>query len=157
MSIRKLLLLFLAAMVGIPLALYGLMAMMLFIPVSRSLDKEPVVLTTDGRQVEAGVAEVSIAINTGGDQMSVRRVQAGLVLVVRYGNTYAHQTFASCNSSGYGGDPSDPYSLGIECDGRTFFLVQEKESIRVTDGIGGNTVVSIPLPSGITEVRTRIH
>ena len=80
-----------------------------------------------------GLVEAFFELNTDGDQMSERPKEAGLVVVVRIGDTEYRQTIASCKVPGlgaeYGGGTTRELEVAM-CNG-DYWLVTEPGSVQV--------------------------
>jgi hypothetical protein len=102
----------------------------------------------------AGRAEAFFEADTGGDQMGGPRMEAGLVLVVRFGDKELRRTFASCADIGLGsalGGGTDALLEVAEC-GQEYCLMPEKGAVvvrRARDPAPeAPPVVRIELPNG---------
>ena len=97
-------------------------------------------------------AEAFFALNTGGDQLTTRSKEAGLVVVVRFGDREIRQTIATCSDpalgSALGGGGERELEVAM-CNGE-YRLISEPgvvQALRV-DAQGANEVVaSVRLPA----------
>jgi hypothetical protein len=115
----------------------------------RRIDAAPVE-STNPTEVPAGVVEASFELNTGGDQMSSRPVDAGLVLRVAYGRKLFRQQLASCRDAGHGdalADGSSAIDWAI-CDRTSYSLYVTDARVEVHDS-SHNVVATVPLPLGL--------
>ncbi len=136
------------------LLLIGAGGWWLFSPVRRPIDSTPRISTLTNA-LPAGQAEAGLSIYTSGDQMSLRRVQVGLVLWVRYADQYLEQTIASCDQAGKGDALSSMTGIELDvadCDGKLYWLSSENGQVRVQQGEfnpNDRIVATIALPAGI--------
>lgn len=115
----------------------------------RQLDRAPVE-SVNPDEVPPGVVQASFELNTGGDQMSSRPVDAGLVLRVAYSRKLFRQQLASCEQAGHGdalADGSSAIDWAI-CDRSSYSLHITDTRIEVRDD-SHNVVATVPLPSGL--------
>ncbi|HHH31211.1 MAG TPA: hypothetical protein ENK57_23080 [Polyangiaceae bacterium] len=92
-----------------------------------------------------GRVEASFQLDTGGDQMSCRSVEAGIGVVVRVGDQEYRQGLASCAQAGAGDAIASPGALeSASCDERFFDLIRKPDAIVVREG--GTTLARIPIP-----------
>ncbi|OVE76069.1 hypothetical protein BVX98_06605 [bacterium F11] len=123
-------------------------------PSKRVIDENPIPRKLS-HSLDPGLSEAEFDINTGGDQMSLRRVQAGLVFLVRFQDMEYRQTIDSCNGVGQGTALRDNTEREIDyalCDHKEYWLVTEERKVRVykDDPHNPNSIVSeIDLPDGI--------
>src|SRR5579862_855283 len=117
--------------------------------VHRNIDPAPIESTT--AELAPGIFEAGFALDTGGDQMSSRPVDAGLVVRVAFGSRLFRQEFASCKGGGYGDELSDGSSAidWAECDGTTYSLRFADARIEVRDESSHRLVTAISLPPGL--------
>ena len=118
----------------------------------RALDVTPRVTRLDPA-LPPGRAEAYFTADTGMDQMGGPRMEAGLVLVVRFGDQELRRTFASCADLGLGsalGGSTDTV-LEVAACGQEYWLMPERGSVvvrRVRAGAPEEPpVVRIDLPS----------
>jgi len=104
-----------------------------------------------------GILEASFVLNTGGDQMSARPVDAGLVVRVAFGTRVFRQQFASCKDAGHGNALSDGSSAidWADCDGTTYSLHVSDARVEVRDDASHAVVTAIPLPRGLRLAATQ--
>jgi hypothetical protein len=98
--------------------------------------------------------EAGFAMNTGGDQMSTRPVDAGLALHVAFGTHVFRQQFASCRDCGHGDALSDGTDAidWAECDGTTYSLHVSNRHVEVRDENSHAVVTVVPVPPGLHHV-----
>ncbi|MBI4680999.1 MAG: hypothetical protein HY753_07300 [Nitrospirae bacterium] len=105
----------------------------------------------------AGKAYAYFDIYTGGDQMTSKRKEAGLVFVVRYGSSEFRQTIASCREPGHGsalgGGTERELEMAI-CD-KEYQLISEPGAVfvvRTDEKPGGEQVARFELPVSVRAV-----
>src|SRR5215211_4221505 len=81
--------------------LAGLLLVAGLLPVPRALDRAPIE-SAAAFDIEPGRVKAAFEIDTGGDSLSLRRHQAGLVFAVRTRSRSYRQTIASCAEVGHG-------------------------------------------------------
>jgi hypothetical protein len=116
--------------------------------VPRLLDATPVERVLP-EAMPAGQASAWLELDTGGDTLSVRSLETGLVLVVRLGARELRQVFASCPEGAKGsalGDLERDVLDRAAC-GDVYRLVR-KESAAVRTRSGQQLVVDKQLPNG---------
>jgi hypothetical protein len=95
-------------------------------------------------------AEAFFSVNTGGDQMTLSRKQAGLELVVRYQAKELRQTIASCEepSTGSALGGGTERELEVALCGGEYWLIAEPGQVLVErkDSTPPALVSAIPLP-----------
>lgn len=117
------------------------------------IDAKPVEIHLSA-PMPAGKAQAYFELYTGGDHMTERRSEAGLVLVVRYGSSEFRQTIASCQEPGIGNVLWDGTETELEvtyCNGE-YWLITEAGKVLVQKGDRtkrDNIITQIPLPPGI--------
>jgi len=122
----------------------------------RPLDAEPV-RTLLKTPLPPGRAEAFFAMNTGGDQMTLRPKEAGLMVVVRVGTDEYRQTIASCPDFGLGSALGGGTERELEvamCDGE-FWLMSEPGSVsvvRMNEKLNGETIARFNLPDGVRAI-----
>ena len=119
-------------------------------PVTRHLDEAPISATSQENVLPAGQAQVSFEIDTSGDQMSLRKWQAGLGFIVHYGNTFQHQLLASCNDLGILGPShsSLPMEAEADCDGQLYRFSVAGSELKVIKEVdtGKQIITYVNLP-----------
>jgi hypothetical protein len=117
--------------------------------VHRDIDRAPVE-STNTSPPGPGILEASFVLNTGGDQMSTRPVDAGLAVRVAFGSRLLRQQFASCKDAGHGNALADGSSAidWADCDGTTYSLYDLDDRVEVRDASQA-VVTAIPLPGGL--------
>jgi hypothetical protein len=107
--------------------------------------------------VPPGRAEAFFKLDTGGDQMTQRPKEAGLMVVVRVGIDEYRQTIASCQDPGlgsaFGGGTERELEVAI-CDGE-YWLVSEPGTVsvvRMDKKTGGEPVTRFDLPDSVRAV-----
>jgi hypothetical protein len=116
----------------------------------RRIDATPVE-STSATEVPAGVVQASFELNTGGDQMSSRPVDAGLVLRVAYGRKLFRQQLASCQDAGRG-DALAGGSSAVDwaiCDQTSYSLHITDTRVEVHSDRSTDVVTAIALPPGL--------
>lgn len=124
--------------------------------VRRPLDTKPVRIHLQ-TSVPPGRAEAFFELDTGGDQMTQRPKEAGLIIVVRVGIDEYRQTIASCHEpslgSALGGGTERELEVAI-CDGE-YWLVSEPGSVsvvRMDRKPGGEPITRFDLPDRVRAV-----
>ncbi len=125
--------------------------------VRRPLDTEPVRIRLH-TPIPPGRAEAFFKLDTGGDQMTQRPKEAGLMVVVRVGIDEYRQTIASCQDPGLGSALGGGTERELEvaiCDGE-YWLVSEPGSVsvvRMDKKPNGEPVTRFDLPDSVRAVR----
>jgi hypothetical protein len=99
---------------------------------ARSTDLEPRIVQL-ASPLPAGRVEAFFALDTGGDQMTLARKEAGLVVVVRFDRTELRRTIASCREAALGsvlGGGTETVLEVAGCDGE-YWLISEPRQVRV--------------------------
>jgi len=123
----------------------------------RALDAVPVHVRL-ATPLPAGRAEAFFKLDTGGDQMTRRPKEAGLVVVVRIESNEYRQTIASCVDPGLGSALGGGTERELEvaiCDGE-YWLVSEPgivSVVRMDRKPNGQQVARFDLPGGVRAVR----
>jgi hypothetical protein len=123
----------------------------------RALDAEPVTVRL-ATPLPAGRAEAFFKLDTGGDQMTQRPKEAGLVVVVRVESNEYRQTIASCVDPGLGSALGGGTERELEvavCDGE-YWLVSEPgivSVVRMDKKPDGEQVARFDLPDGVRAVQ----
>lgn len=120
----------------------------------RRIDPAPVE-STNPVELPSGVVQASFELNTGGDQMSSRPVDAGLVLRVAFGRRLLLQQLASCQDAGRGNALADG-SAAIDwaiCDGTTYSVHVSDTRVEVREDRSHAVITTIALPPGLHAVR----
>lgn len=125
--------------------------------VRRTLDAEPVKIRLM-TPLPPGRAEAFFKLDTGGDQMTQRPKEAGLMVVVRVESDEYRQTIASCQDPGLGSALGGGTERELEvaiCDGE-YWLVSEPgivSVVRMDKKPDGEQVTRFDLPGSVRAVR----
>ncbi|MBI3562749.1 MAG: hypothetical protein HY080_13640 [Gammaproteobacteria bacterium] len=128
----------------------------------KKLDIAPIesVLT---ESLPPGQALAYFEFDTGGDQMSLQRMEVGLVIVVRYGNKELRQTIASCKDFGAGNAVFEGTERELDkiiCGTSFYWLISENNKVLVRrvqqnkDTLDeGALIAQFDLPPGVVRAK----